>query len=478
MRSVDPPKAAGNRELVSNRLAEARRATAARETVSVEWRGTVTHIDVISMPVDALYYNPETHRIRAQRSLDPERDTNLSENPWGEDGQGYLHELLRGDPSDPTRIDPEFTALKDDLEQHPQAEPGIITPTGIIVNGNTRRAALKELGKPDIRVGVLPDDWSWQDVGAVELSLQLRKELKRNYSFLNHLITLDEQVRAGRPEREIAKDFRVKPRTLKRDRWLFAFINEAVDRSKVEVEGKSYGLRLVDFERDKGQLEELYRAYSKLEAADPNQAALMREARLMAVVLDHSKTEIRLIEPDFYTKYLVRHIPTDLTILDDSQPPEGSTEIPGLDVSLDPPPPDVASLVQTTNRVLRAAAIAKAPHGPSPAVREQASERVASARAAFESSLADAGRDWSLKKKKLAAPDRLQSAIESIDLCVADLVAARAGGVLDADALDDALLSMRDSLMELASQVHRSVRDLGEGAEWLMRAATEDEDSE
>src|SRR5690606_16688683 len=113
--------------------------------VTVDWRGQQKHLIVITMPVGMLYFNPDTHRIRAQKTLDPERNTILEELPWSEDAQQYLHKLLTCKPSDPNSIDPDFIALRDELDQFGQKEPGIITPDGILVDGNTRCAALREL---------------------------------------------------------------------------------------------------------------------------------------------------------------------------------------------------------------------------------------------------------------------------------------------------------------------------------------------
>lgn len=175
----NPPNADDVQKVVEERIRALDTIKGAQETVTVEWRGQQHHIPVISMPVDLLHYNPDTHRIRAQRSIDPDREQDLEADPFGESAQNYLHQLLMGDPSDPSKIDPSFTALKDDLREHGQSEPGIVTRSGVLVNGNTRQAALKELGEKNIRVGVLPPDAGHDDLQSIELSLQLRKDHRR-----------------------------------------------------------------------------------------------------------------------------------------------------------------------------------------------------------------------------------------------------------------------------------------------------------
>src|SRR5262245_2822774 len=85
------PNAANVRKLVEDRIAATEDDKGLKETLKVEWRTSQLILPVITMPVSVLAYNPDTHRIRAQRSLDPERDAELIANPWGEEAQAYLH---------------------------------------------------------------------------------------------------------------------------------------------------------------------------------------------------------------------------------------------------------------------------------------------------------------------------------------------------------------------------------------------------
>jgi hypothetical protein len=210
MLAKTPPNAAEISDIIKVRLAALEEHKDARETVSIEWRGSTLHVPVISMPVDLVSYNPDTHRIRAQRSTDVTGAQALDNHPWGSAAQSYLHRLLMGDPAEPSKIDPSFNALKEDLREHGQNEPGIVTRAGVLINGNTRRAALKELGHEHIRVGVLPPDAGSEDIQGIELSLQLRKDHRRDYSFMNFLLAIDERVDAGLPSTVIQKNFRIK----------------------------------------------------------------------------------------------------------------------------------------------------------------------------------------------------------------------------------------------------------------------------
>lgn len=283
-----PPRAAEFSELIKKRLDETRTAGSARETVTVDWNGQPLHTEVIDLPLDGLYYNPGTHRIRAQRSHDPARDAALDQSPWEAESQDYLMFLLKADPADPTRRDPDFDKLKESLREYGQTDPGLITHHGILVNGNTRAAALRENGAVSMRVGVLPESFTWTDIYAVELSLQLRKDHRRDYSYINRLLAMEEQASLGRTPEAIAKEFRIRTNTYHQERWILSVIRDMIERSR---SGGGATLRLVDFEGHQEKLKELHRAYEALAAVDPDEAEVLREMRLAAILLGFAKTD-------------------------------------------------------------------------------------------------------------------------------------------------------------------------------------------
>ncbi|MDA8372493.1 MAG: hypothetical protein M0026_21835, partial [Nocardiopsaceae bacterium] len=227
-----PPQGDFNRSMIEERLREAMDANG--EKVSIELGGERKHLYVISMPIERLYYNPGTRRIRAQRALDPKRDRQLDEAPWSDEGQAYLEKLLKSDQVSLDKVDPDFEALCENLENFGQKDPGIITRSGILVNGNTRCAALNVLGEKYIRVGVLPESTNWDDIHTIELALQLRKEHKREYSYINRLLAIEEQAKLGRRPADIARDFQIKTATLEADRWVYSVLMDVIDRSKTE----------------------------------------------------------------------------------------------------------------------------------------------------------------------------------------------------------------------------------------------------
>ncbi|MES9537545.1 ParB/RepB/Spo0J family partition protein [Actinomadura sp. NPDC000600] len=460
-----PPEGETIRALVQERLKQAVAEDGAK--VTVDWRDTgQRHLYVIAMPVSMLYFNPDTHRVRAQRTLDPDRDRLLNEQPWSEEGQEYLRYLLTRDPKDPSKTDPDYTTLLDELEEFGQRDPGIISPNGILVDGNTRCAALRELGREHIRVGVLPEDTGRADINRVELSLQLRRDKRRDYSYLNRLIAVEEELAAGRKQEDVARQFNIKLPTLQRDRWVYELIRDAIDRSRTE-EGAS--LRLVDFEDHQEKLRELARDYAKLAASDPDAAERLKESRLAMVVLNLPKTTLRLAEPDFYERFLEKRLPDSLR--PDTEETVESVGIPGLDdVVIPDDAADVKAVRSLTDKLLKADAARRAPDKAPSEEITAANAVFAAAEDVFKTATALAGRDFQLRKRRIAVPERVTDAAEYIDQCAAEFAEAKAKRALDEDAFDDALITLRESLARLAKQAGRTFTSPGDGMDWLLNA--------
>ncbi|NJQ14706.1 ParB/RepB/Spo0J family partition protein [Streptomyces bohaiensis] len=462
-----PPEGERIRSMVEERLKQAMAENGAK--VTVEWRGEQKHLSVISMPVDLLYFNPDTHRIRAQRTLDPEQNRVLEGEPWSELAQDYLALLLSRNPANPTQTDPDFTALQDELDDFGQKEPGIISPDGILVDGNTRCAALRKLGIKNIRVGVLPADTSRRDINNVELALQLRKDKRREYSYINRLIAIEEELANGRRPEDVARDFNIKTTTLRQDRWVYQLVSDAIDRSKDPASG--VGLRLVDFEDHQEKLRELQRDYTKLAKTDQDAAEQLKESRLAMVVLNYPKTSVRLAEADFHTRFLDERLPDDLRPAAQESAAVSIPGLPGVAVQ------DGTSVVNATRALtddlLRAKAATLAADKLTPSEVTQAVAKIKSARGTFDVAVKMAGQNAQLQKRKIAVPERLTDAADYVNQCAAEFAEAKAKRALDEDSFDDALLTLRASLARLAKQAGRTFSSPGDGVEWLLNATRE-----
>jgi hypothetical protein len=461
-----PPRADENRELITGRLAEAKEAGGTPETVTVEWNKKPLHVGVVEVPLRDLYYNPATHRVRAQRTHRPEREEALIADPWNSESQDYLHYLLLGKPANPDELDPDFDALKESLQSVGQQEPGLITREGIIVNGNTRAAALKELKQTSIRVGVLPASFTWDDINAVELTLQLRPDKRRDYSYINRLLAMEEQELMGRAPEDIARDFHIHMKTFRQERWILEVIREMIDRSRTP-EGAQ--LRMVDFEGHQENLKELHRHYVNAKAVSQDSAEQAKENRISAIILDFAKTRTRLISDEFQHKYLEKSLSADLKPSVDQV--SAPVAIAGLNVTIAAPSDAVATARGITDRILKAKAAEVSGHLPSEKM-EAARKVVVNARKSMRRALDLADRDDRLRKVQQTAAERLDDACAAIDQSVSDLVQARSTKSLDEERFDESVLRLRESLAKLAQQASRGNTSPGEGVIWLTKTAS------
>jgi hypothetical protein len=227
----------------------------------------------------------------------------------------------------------------------------------------------------------------------------------------------------------------------------------------------------MDFEEAKEKLFELYRAYTKEHGKNKEQADLLKEARLVAIALNFSKTDVRFIGPKFHTQYLDQRLPETVKKATAVQAP-AAVVIPGLNRTVQASGTALASARALTDYVLKAKAaqVGNAEEAPPEAV--EAARMVDDLKEVFEEAVVFAGKDVRLRKKRQAAPDRVTDACKSLEQCITDLVMARGNGSLDEAAFDDALLGLRSVLRRLAVEAGKSIPLPDEGLTWLRAVTT------
>ena len=94
-----------------------------------------------------------------------------------------------------------------ELENEEQREPLLISDTGVVVNGNRRLAAMRELfaDRPSVfrhfshvDCAVLPGSVTPEDIREIEVRLQMRPETKLPYSWINESIAIRELMDSGK----------------------------------------------------------------------------------------------------------------------------------------------------------------------------------------------------------------------------------------------------------------------------------------
>jgi hypothetical protein len=166
------------------------KAAGERRSHPLPWRGEELHyFPVVALPLDVPLLNADSHRIRAE--LEPKHYDYVRKERTSERAQSELAKLWK-------KAHRKFDKLKDDLAAKGQEEPGVITRDGVLVNGNTRLVALRELNDPNrqfIRLAVLDADATPFEIAQLELRLQVRDPLRDPYKLSNELLFIEELAR-------------------------------------------------------------------------------------------------------------------------------------------------------------------------------------------------------------------------------------------------------------------------------------------
>jgi hypothetical protein len=108
------------------------------------------------------------------------------------------------------------------IEKEGQREPFLIASSGVMVNGNRRLAAMRELGLKHLDVMVLPSDASADEIVDIEASLQGKPETKLEYDWIGDGQLISRLIGMGRTPKQVAdqlhrseKDIRTSVQALK-----------------------------------------------------------------------------------------------------------------------------------------------------------------------------------------------------------------------------------------------------------------------
>lgn len=271
------------REAITKALQEYRERGDTR-TETLDFRGAPKTFEVVRINVDVPLLNHDNSRLRAQLATHPDREV-VHNNPESAESQEILSNLLRRTEK--------FKELQSQLADKTQKRPGVITRDGMLVNGNTRLVALRDIGANGIDVAVLPEDATSTDFFEVEMSLQMVNLIEQPYTFTNQLL-LVKSLRERMPN----------------DQAIFGALNWQRNQSKRLQEHLRW-LQLVEEMRQDSQLtyeyfddkqemiKNLDTAYQSTLAEDPSAAEALKGNRIFAISLGLNKDEVRQIDEEF-----------------------------------------------------------------------------------------------------------------------------------------------------------------------------------
>ena len=196
--TAHPPAPADDRNA---RIGRAAATATVRHVVPAP--GGYVDLPVAPVPTELLVYRADNGRVLAEvaaaAEAGGERVASLRARAADGDVQALLHRLLIAAARDPR------APIFDELAEHGrQTEPLLVTRTGLVVNGNRRLAAMRELGAADparfagfaeVEAAVLPPDTGTADVEYIEAALQMAPSLRLDYGWINRRLKLRQHAR-------------------------------------------------------------------------------------------------------------------------------------------------------------------------------------------------------------------------------------------------------------------------------------------
>lgn len=149
---------------------------------------------LVQVEVTWVRFSTINHRTKAEQLREMDltgRKDLFTADPIGDEAQEAQYRILTKQEG--------FSDLKADLRDRGQQEPAIITADGILINGNRRSAALRSLFQDDdylaakyVQCLVLPQDATRDELVDLETELQVARDFKEEYSWINEALLIEE----------------------------------------------------------------------------------------------------------------------------------------------------------------------------------------------------------------------------------------------------------------------------------------------
>jgi hypothetical protein len=264
-------------------------------SLTIHINGKAESFPVISVPVNQLILNKDNHRLSAQIE-----DAGLESYNYfhADEGQSKIANLLKNTP--------QFAKLKQELKDYGQREPALITPEGLLVNGNTRCVALREIareGSPkaeNMDVAVLKKRIKTKNILDIEIDLQMVKLTTQDYSFTNKLRMVQKILDTGLTPKQVG----VKMGWLRKSE---AKVNKHIQMLNIikEIRGMSKpSISYETFDRAEQIFNDIYDKMKVYENEEDYQGAQqVKYNRIIATLFKLGKDQIRNVDADILSAH-------------------------------------------------------------------------------------------------------------------------------------------------------------------------------
>ncbi|MEQ1811069.1 MAG: hypothetical protein ABL889_14145 [Terricaulis sp.] len=199
-----------------------KRLESATETDTLwDFRGAKASLKVVSLPIDMPVYRMANCRTYSDQQDAIAKET-LDKNHFAKGQElstvqqtqhGILSKLAKKEASSTAA-----SAIYGVLETEGQRDPILVTSTGVVVNGNRRLSAMRELyaeddGSPNskyanVRCMVLPPDVTPDEIDDIEANEQARAPTKLEYDWIGDAQLVRRQISKGRSPKVVAEQLR------------------------------------------------------------------------------------------------------------------------------------------------------------------------------------------------------------------------------------------------------------------------------
>lgn len=284
------------REAIRKAL-EAYKADGSNRTETIEYRDNQRNLEVVTINIDVPLLNPNNSRLRAQLLEHPQHSL-IKQDYFSKTSQKILETLLSATEK--------YSELRQQLEDFGQQEPGIISRDGLLVNGNTRLTAVRELGLDGFDVAVLPADATDEDFFKIEMSLQLRKLVHQDYTFTNELLLVANHLERSGNEAKTINAMQWK-RGGKKKLLLHQGYLALVDEIRAMVPGLKYEF----FDNRSEFIKNLHDDVVKLSEQTPIEAETLKQTRITGLLLGLNKDECREMDEFHFEEFVLPGIEGD-----------------------------------------------------------------------------------------------------------------------------------------------------------------------
>lgn len=192
-------------------LSERVEAAQGRPTFQVPFRQRQEDLVKIDVPIAFPFYNlrsGRTHRAQAQYVERHDLPADFFADPESLESQAAQHQILLDLINE--------AELAEDLAAKRQQNPIVLTHDGFIIDGNRRTAALRHEAKVEnVSAVVLPKDATASEVYETELELQMARQTKAKYNWIDEALHVNWGVQElGEPIDAIARRMNQKEREI------------------------------------------------------------------------------------------------------------------------------------------------------------------------------------------------------------------------------------------------------------------------